>query len=56
MNMKLRGLVAAAVIGGASFTGAAALPGSDAQALTPVVVKKDLTKRHVVRPIVRPCP
>lgn len=49
MNMKLRGLMAAAVIGGASFTGAAALPSGDAQALSPVVVKKDLTKRHVVR-------
>ena len=49
MNTKLRGLMAAAVIGGASLTGAAALPGGDAQALTPAV-KKDLTKRHVVRP------
>lgn len=45
MTNKLRGLMAAAVIGGASITGAATVAPTDAQALTPATVKKVETKR-----------
>ena len=47
MNNTFRGLMAAAVIGGASITGAATLPANAAEALTPVTVKKVETKRLV---------